>query len=55
MIIKIKIQIKLIESNKRIKNIMQGCIYKKYYLKIIFFILKNKVHPYKRLKKIINE
>ena len=28
---------------------MQGCIYYKNYL--IFFILKNKVHLYKRLKK----
>jgi len=34
---------------------MQGCTYYKYYLKIIFFIFKNKIHLYKRLKKIINE
>jgi hypothetical protein len=37
------------------KNNMQDCIYYKYYLKIKFFIFKNKVHLYKRLKKNINE
>jgi hypothetical protein len=30
---------------------MQDCTYYKYYLKIIFLFKKNKVHPYKRLKK----
>ena len=37
------------------KNIMQYCTYQKYYMKIIFFILKNKVHPSKKLKKYIDE
>jgi hypothetical protein len=34
---------------------MQGCTYKKYYLKINFFIFKNKFHPYKRLKKNLDK
>jgi hypothetical protein len=37
------------------KDIMQGCTYEKYYLKI-FFILENKIHLYKIfLKTIIDE
>jgi hypothetical protein len=35
------------------ENIIQDYIYYKYYLKIKFFIFKNKVHPYK--KKIMDE
>jgi len=31
---------------------MQSFTYYKYYLKIKKLILKNKVHPYKRLKKL---
>jgi hypothetical protein len=34
---------------------MQGRTYKKYYLKINVFILKNKIHLYKTKKKIIDE
>ena len=35
------------------ENIIQDYTYYKYYLKIKFFIFKNKVHPYK--KKIMDE
>jgi len=33
---------KLIEQNKKKKNIMQGCIYYKYYLKIKLIDIKHK-------------
>ena len=44
-----------IENKIKGKKTMQSCIYYKYYIKIFFFILKNKVHLYKRLKKIIDK
>jgi hypothetical protein len=44
-----------IENKIKEKKTMQSCIYYKYYIKIIFFILKNKVHLYKRLKKFIDK
>jgi len=45
----------LIEENKKEKlNTIQGYTYYKYYMKMNFFILKNKVHLFKR-KKLIDE
>jgi len=37
------------------ENIIQDYTYYKYYLKIKFFIFKNKVHPYKKKKLWMNQ
>ena len=55
MIIKIDTHIKLMEKDKRKKNIIQGCTYQKYYLKINIFYFKNKFHLYKDKIKIIDK
>jgi hypothetical protein len=54
-IIKIDTQIKLIEKNKMKKKHHARLHILEIFLKNIFFIFKNKIHPYKKNKKSINE